>query len=553
MIEWLKIKNLALIQDAEIEFKEGLNIISGETGAGKSVIINALSLLFGERADKNIIRTDEAKCELSATLKIPDYAVTDINKILDKYSISSLNDNREIVLRRIITQNSSRQFINDINVTLNVLEVLSNLLIDFHGPDQHQSLLKNNSILAMIDSSGKLSKNREHCEKLYYRIKNIEEEITKLEESFPKQNEIEYYKHTVNEIKTVNPIENEDIELNTRYNLAANCKNIIETATVTKNHLYDSEESVYNILGNINKKLSNISIIDPENINKFTTSISAITSQIKDIAYDLENYSSKIELNDAEYAELETRLNLISGLKKRYGPTIKNVLDNLRSAQDNLYLYENSASIRQKLSETLRNAKNEYMIVAGELSTMRKKISKTFINDTKAKLKLLGFLQAEMSAVFTENQISSSGIDKLEIFFSANPGEKLSPLDSVASSGELSRIMLAIKSILSAADKIPILIFDEIDANIGGEIGKEVGKELKRIGRKHQIICISHLPQVASFADHHLQVKKNIIEKRTITTISALSEQEKVLEISRMLGGGKAAKIHAKEIVNSSE
>ncbi len=552
MIEWLRIKNLALIQDAEIEFKEGLNIISGETGAGKSVLINALSLLFGERADKNIIRSNEVKCELSATLKAPDYAAAEINKILNEYSIP-ISDDREIVLRRVITQNASRQFINDVNVTLNILESLSNLLIDFHGPDQHQSLLKNNSILAMIDSFGKLSDNRAQCEKLYNTIRNTEEEIAKLEQSLPNQNEIEYYKHLVNEIKTTNPGETEDMNLNSRYDLAANCKNIIETATTAKNRLYDSEESVYNILGNINKKLSDISRLDPENATKFTDCISAIISQIKDLSYDLENYSSKIDLNPAEYAELEARLNLISGLKRRYGPTLKEVISNLHSAENKLYLYDNSASIRQKLSETLKDTKNEFMTVAKELSKKRKKTSETFIAETKDKLKLLCFLRSEMAATFSENQISPSGIDKLGIMFSANPGEKLSPLDSVASSGELSRIMLAIKSVFSAADKIPILIFDEIDANIGGEVGKEVGKELKRIGKKHQVICISHLPHVASFADHHFQVKKSIIEGRTVTTISALSEQEKVLEISRMLGGGKAAKTHAKNIVTNKE
>lgn len=550
MIEWLRIKNLALIQDAEVEFKEGLNIISGETGAGKSVLVNALSLLFGERADKNIIRSNEAKCELSATLKIPDYADAEIRKILNEYSIPA-SDNNEIVLRRVITQTASRQFINDISVTLNILESLSCLLIDFHGPNQHQSLLKNSSILAMIDSFGKLSENREQCEELYSTIKNIEEEIAKLERSLPNQNEIEYYKHLIAEIKATNPGENEDVELSSRYSLAANCKNVIETANDAKNRLYDSEESVYNILGNINKKLLNILSLDPENSSKFVDCVSTITSQVKDLAYDLENYSSKIDLNSAEFAELDARLNLISGLKRRYGPTIKDVLENLHLAEDKLFLYENSASIRQKLLENLKSTQNTFMTVAKDLSRKRKKTSEIFITETKNKLKLLGFLRSEMSVVFTENQISPTGIDKLEIMFSANPGEKLSPLDSVASSGELSRIMLSIKSVLSAADKIPILIFDEIDANIGGEIGKEVGKELKRIGKKHQAICISHLPHVASFADHHFQVKKNIVDGRTVTTISTLSEQEKVLEISRMLGGGKAAKTHAKNIVNN--
>jgi DNA repair protein RecN (Recombination protein N) len=311
--------------------------------------------LFGERADKNIIRSNEVKCELSATLKIPDYAATEINKILSEYSIP-VSDDREILLRRVITQNASRQFINDTSATLNMLESLSNLLIDFHGPDQHQSLLKNSSILDMIDSFGRLSESREQCEKLYNTIKNTEEEIAQLEESLPNQNEIEYYKHLIHEIKTTNPGENEDIALNSRYNFAVNCKNIIETATNAKNRLYDSEESVYNILGNINRKLSDISRLDPENANKFTDCVSTITSQIKDLSYDLENYFSKIDLNGVEYAELEARLNLISGLKRRYGPTIKDVLNNLHSAENKLYLYENSTSIVQKLSENMKDS-----------------------------------------------------------------------------------------------------------------------------------------------------------------------------------------------------
>lgn len=548
MIEWLKIKNLALVQDAEIDFGKGLNIISGETGAGKSVIISAISILFGERTDKNVIRSGEAKCELSATIKLPGYLLHQIDPILKENSIG-MDISKELVFRRVITATSSRSFVNDTSVTLDTLNSIADLLLDFHGPREHQSLLNNNNLLFLIDSYGDCLALRKEVEEIYSQIKSLEKESSEIEKDIPNASEAEYLRHLTMEIAKVDPKPNEDFELYKNYKIASNSKSLIEAVNDAKYLLYDSETSVHNSLAAVIKKLSEAEKIDEENISKFTESLGQISSLIKDFNYDMDDYVSKIELDEAAFMELENRLGAVSNLKKKYGPAIEDVLLNQEKAQKKLDLIENSAFIRERLSKSLAEKTQLFMSTARSLSELRKKAGENFAEETLKKLKTLGFLNSRMEISFSETGISSTGIDKLDVLFSANKGEKLSSLKSVASSGELSRVMLAIKTVLSNSDQIPILIFDEIDANIGGEVANEVGKELRKLGREHQVICISHLAQVASFSDTHFLVRKEVKGERTFTQISTLSEKDKISEISRMLGGGKAAMAHASDML----
>lgn len=548
MIEWLKIKNLALVQDAEIDLGKGLNIISGETGAGKSVIISAISILFGERADKNVIRTGENKCELSAGINIPKYLLPRINPILEANSIE-LNPTGELAFRRVLTQSSSRSFINDTSVTLDTLSSIADFLLDFHGPEEHHSLLNNNNLLSLIDSYGECQKKRKEVETIYTEIKSLEKELGEIEKDLPNPSETEYLRHLISDISKVEPKPNEDFELYSRYKIVSNSKSLIESANDARYLLYDSENSVHNGIASVIRKLSDAEKIDERNIAKFSESLGQISSLVKDLNYDIEDYASKIELDEGGFLELENRLGAISNLKKKYGPAMEDVILAKEKAQKKLDLIDNFAFVKGRLNSSLNEKTKSFLSVATELSKLRKKAGGKFAEETAGKLKTLGFLNANLIISFSDTTISSSGIDKLEVLFSANKGEKLAPLKSVASSGELSRIMLAIKTVLSNSDLIPILIFDEIDANIGGEVANEVGTELKKLGKEHQVICISHLAQVASFADYHFLVRKEVKNERTFTEISLLSDSNKVKELSRMLGGGKAAVAHASDML----
>jgi DNA repair protein RecN (Recombination protein N) len=547
MIEWLKINNLALVQNADIEFKKGLNIISGETGAGKTVIINAISLLLGKRADKSIIRKGASRCDLSACFKIADIDKIKFADFFEKYCIPNIDNN--IIIRKVITTNSSRNFINDISITLPILNELRELLVDFHGPTEHQSLLKNSRQLEFLDIFDNLQPLSNECFILYQNIKKIEKEIFELKDKLPDAIEAEYLKRLIDEIESASPEENEDETLSKKYSMADNSKNILELISSSYAELYESDDSIFNILTRLNRLFSDYLKIDNEGFSKFTENIHSLTEQVKELAYDMEDYSSNIELDENELRTIEDRLNVISTLKRKYGPTINDIYISLKKAGNKLDQLQNFEHIQEELRKKLGESKSKYISLSDKLSTQRKKAAKEFVKQTIEKLHKLGFLKSYISIKFEKTAPSTTGTDKIDIQFSANPGEQLSSLKSVASSGELSRVMLAIKTVLSNADSIPTLIFDEIDANIGGEIASQVGHELLLLGKQHQILCISHLAQVASFADSHYSVSKSVIDGRTFTCINVLDKNTQIEELARMLGGSSMAKEHAKEML----
>ncbi len=548
MLTWLKIKNLALVEDAEIEFTSGLNIISGETGAGKSVIIGAVSLLLGKRSDKSIIRRGEDRCELSAGVLLSPELKKHLTPILEYHSIT-LVDN-ELLLRRVITPSSSRNYINDTNVTLTVLAKLGEYLVDFHGPNHNLSLLKPSTQLELIDRFGNLVKLREKCAELYIEVKQTEKELEELQSQLPDAIEAEHLKRIINDVEKVSPQVNEDMELSATHKIAANAQNILSLTSNAKHLLYDAEDSLLNRFGALNRDLEDLIKIDSENGDKFTARVDVITEEIKELAFDLEAYASGTELDEYELVRIENRLNEITILKRKYGPTIENVMETLDKAKERLNKLDNFEGLKNNIEIKLAQINTAYTQTASELSKKREKVAEKFSETTKTKLNKLGFLKADISVNFQSYAPSLTGIDKIEFLFTANPGEEKLPLRKVASSGEISRVMLAVKTVLTNADNVPILIFDEIDANIGGEVANQVGLELQNLGKKHHVLCISHQPQVAAFANSHYSVSKTVSDDlRTFTKILKLTDKERILEIARMLGGGKAAQEHAKEII----
>ena len=552
MLTWLKIKNLALVENAEIEFTSGLNIITGETGAGKSVILSAISLLFGKRSAKSIIRKGNNRCELSAGIKLTSNLIKTLKLFFDENSINFTDD--EILLRRVITPNSTRNFINDTNVTLSILGKLGDLLVDFHGPNQNQSLLKPAIQLQLLDRYGNLEQLRNKCSEYYSKIKKVKNDLSNLRSQLPDAIEAEYLKRIISEVDKLSPQPNEDKELSAEFEIAYNAKNIISIASQAKYLLYDAEESLLNQFAVLNKEVDSLVRIDEKNASVFIESIDDISTKIKDLAFDLEEYASGTELDESELNNLEERLGGITKLKRKYGPEIEDVLITADKARDRLDKLKNFENFKMELEFELEKLDSEYLTIADKLTLKRKKCSEKFSKSTVNKLIKLGFLKADISIDFQTIPPSTTGTDKIDYIFTANPGEDKLPLKKVASSGEISRVMLAIKTVLSNADEVPILIFDEVDANIGGKVATQVGNELRNLGKTHHVLCISHQPQVAAFGNSHFSVSKSVdSNNRTLTEILKLNTEEKVTEIGRMLGGGKAATKHAVEIISSQK
>ena len=548
MLHWLKIKNLALVEDAEIEFDKGFNIISGETGAGKSVIINAISLLLGKRADKTLIRTGKNRCELSCGVSPTGKSVQNLKAFFKENDIVS--EGNELILRKVITPTSTRNYINDSSVTLNILTKLGRELVDFHGPNQHHSLLKPSLQLEILDRYGNLGELKKECKKSYTEFKNAENELDELNQQLPDAIEAEHLRKIIREIDDVNPSEEEIDKLTEQFQLASNSKEILQIIYELKNILMDSENSLIDRFAHINRILFNLSKFDNKSSDEYTERITKISDEISELSIDLDDYTSNIEIDEQEYFLLEEKMNGVNSLKRRYGPTIEDVLNTLTKAQRKIEKLDNFETLKTQIENRVNKLKSQYKAIAEKLSGMRIKNSIQFSEAAKNALINLGFLKADISVEFQTQPPSLSGIDKIEILFCPNPGEDSLPLRNIASSGEISRVMLAVKTVLSDADNIPILIFDEIDANIGGEIAHQVGSELHKLAVKHHVLCISHLAQVASFADSHFKVDKEVIDSRTFSKIEKLNKEEQIREIARMLGGGKAAENHARELLN---
>ncbi|MCF7790423.1 MAG: DNA repair protein RecN [Victivallales bacterium] len=551
MLQWLTIKNLALVEDAEIDFKKGFNVISGETGAGKTVIINAVSLLLGQRVDKSLIRKGRARCELSACIYFPEKLKNKLKTFFETNGIE-FNGN-EVILRKVITHSSSRNYINDSSVTLNILSRLGSELFDFHGPNQHQSLLKPSLQLELLDKYSNCTKLKNECADAFKIMQEAELELKELKNKLPDAVEAGHLRKIIREIENAENFLYDEKNLIEQFNIVSNSKEILQILYEVKNDLQESEDSLISRLANTNRALYNLSKYDTKQSEDFIERVNGLTEEVNELSIDIDDYSSSIEIDEQEYLLLEEKTSSINTLKRLYGPSVEDIMTTLENARQRIETLDNFQYLKQDLEEKTEILREKYNKIAEKLSCERKKNARAFSEATGVTLKKLGFMKSEISVLFKESPPSRAGIDKIEIMFCPNPGEQNQPLKNIASSGEISRVMLAIKTVLSDADDVPILIFDEIDTNIGGKTAHRVGSELKKLGQKHHVLCISHLPQVASLADCHFRVAKEIIDSRTYSKIIKLDTKERVKEISRMLGNGDAAEKHARELLNSQQ
>ena len=537
MLTLLKIRNLALVDELAWELGSGLISVTGETGAGKSVIVGALKMILGERADKGLIRTGEDTCTIEAVFDLVDPA--EINAILEEGGLEPCEDT-QIIIRRSIGTTTNRQFINDSPVTLTLLKKAGERLVDLHGPHDHQSLLSQERQLAMLDA---FSGNESLLTDYRNNYRTWREKAQELEEiqnaSDASAQELELLRYQLDEITSANLTEDDGDELQERYHRSSNSSRLVELAAQAVSALTD-EDGILSRISDLQRLARDLDKLDPS-VSEKLSSLETASIELQDLEATLTDYAGELDIDPSEATSIEERVNLIESLKRKYGPTIADILSRCVAIADRLDNIDNRSEKIETLTSALAESRKKLDAVATKLSTTRKKSAPKLAKDIASQLKELGFKQSsfevELSSV---KEPTLHGSESCNFLFGPNPGEPLHPLRQIASSGEISRVMLAVKSSLAEQDATPLMVFDEIDANVGGEIARAVGKKMALLGQLHQVIAITHFPQVAATASAHFVVEKEVVAGRTRSKLYPVAGEKRINELVRMLGGGGA-------------
>lgn len=548
MLTLLKIRNLALVDELAWELDAGLIGVTGETGAGKSVIVGALKLVLGERADKSLIRTGEDQCLVEAVFELTHTA--GINPILEEGGLAPCDDN-QLIIRRTIGQSASRQYVNDSPVTLALLKRLGEHLVDLHGPHDHQSLLSADRQLAMLDayagSETPLATYREAYRS--WRTKHTAlEELRNAENAT--EHEIDLLKHQIGEIDAaqINPAEEQDLE--DRWRRANNASRLMESAAAAISTL-NGENGILERLGELQRLVRDLEKLDPS-ISEKTASLETAAVELQDLEGNLADYTDELEINPAEADTLAERVNLIESLKRKYGPSLADVLNRRDNAAARLDSIENRSDKIEQLEREVAEGRKALDAAGKSLASARRKAAPKLAKEISSQLKDLGFKQSSFEVpLLPLAEPGPHGLEAADFLFGPNPGEPLLPLRQIASSGEISRVMLAIKSALAEQDDTPLMVFDEIDANVGGEVARAVGAKMAALGTRHQVIAITHFPQVAATASLHFVVEKEVSAGRTRSRLFPVAGETRIQELVRMLGGGgQQARAMAASLLN---
>lgn len=544
MLNYLKVTDFALIADAEVEFSPRFNVITGESGSGKSLLMSALSQLLSPRANHSAIRTGAVRSTVTGIFTLPEKLLLLLKPELENAGIT-IEDNT-LTLRRVISASSTRNFINDTPVGAKLLSQTAAELLDLHAVNEHLSLTSPIRQLALLDKYAGLEDLLSRCREKFLLYGELQKEKTEFISSLPDEREARQLSRMVEDISAVSPQAGEDEALDARHRVASHAREVLSTISQLTGLLNDDENSIADQLGEVYRKLSGLAKIDESTFAGILTDCANLQEDTAALSRKIENLSGSVELDPAELEEIENRLSAIYQLKRRYAPDIEQILQLETDARSALKARENAQEHLQMLDNKAQAVWTELEEICSEISTVRRERAEAFAREVSAKLSAIGFKNAVLKPALTAAPISANGQDQLELLFSANQGEELRPLRKIASSGELSRLMLALKTVLADADEIPTVIFDEIDMNIGGEAANAVGNELSMLGQKHQIISISHLAQVASRADLHIQISKTESGGRTSSTVQVL--EDPVPELARMLGNGPAALEHARSL-----
>ncbi len=535
MLSLIKIRNLALVDELVWELGPGLIGVTGETGAGKSIIVGALKLVLGERADKSLIRSGEDACSVEAVFELshPDA----INDILADGGLSPCDDT-QLIVRRWIGQSTNRQFINDSPVTLTLLKRIGEHLVDLHGPHDHQSLLSTERQLAMLDAYANAETPLATYRETYrsWRVKSAELEDLRHAE-FASEQELELLRYQLEEITAANLQPEEEQDLQDRWRRASNATRLLESAAAAAAALA-GEAGILERLAHVQRLVRDLEKIDPS-VSDHTASLETALLDLQDLERNLVDYATQLDIDPAEADALEERVNLLESLKRKYGASLSDVLARRDAAAARLDTLDNRSGKLATLEQELTTCRATLDAAGKSLTTTRRKAAPKLAKEISNQLKELGFQQASFEAPLQPlTAPGAQGLESLEFQFGPNPGEPLLPLRQIASSGEISRVMLAVKSALAAQDATPLMVFDEIDANVGGEVACAVGRKMAALGTRHQVVAITHFPQVAATAAHHFVVEKEVSGGRTRSRLFPVSGEARIQELVRMLGGG---------------
>lgn len=549
MLQSLHVKNLALIDEAEVFFEEGLNILTGETGAGKSIIIGSINLALGAKADKDMIRTgaEYALVELIFRIDQPQQL-----KAIEALELPVEED--QIILQRKIMPNRNVCKVCGETVTARQLKQLAEILIDIHGQHEHQSLLQTSKQLEILDAYAgeELLSCKEKLQGMYQQYRKAAEELSHNEvDEETRRRESALAQFEWQEIEEAQLIPGEDEEVERTYQKLVNSQKIKEASSAAYSLCGYEDGGVGGNIGRALREIRSVSAYD-EALQEFEKQLLDLDSLFNDYNRGMAEYLSELDFDAELFDQTEKRLNLINHLKSKYGNSITDILDYQRKAQEKLTKYQDYDAYRMELEQKVNTLKEEVLNICARLSDIRSRNALRLADEMKKALEDLNFSSVafEIRVTKAEEQISANGYDKVVFLISTNTGEVPKELAQVASGGELSRIMLALKTLLADKDEIETLIFDEIDTGISGKTAWKVSEKMGILGRGHQLICITHLPQIAAMADAHFCIEKQVVDKRSITDIRRLQEEESIEELARMLG---AASITENVLNNARE
>ena len=550
MLQSLHVRNLAIVEDLTIEFEPGMNVITGETGAGKSVFIGALNLLMGERADRSLIRAGEEQCVVDAAFHLKD--TREIDAALHELGLAPCDEGQLLVRRIVSSSGGGRNFINDGPATVQALKRIGDVLVDMHGPHDHQSLLSPRFQVDLLDAFGRLDEPRANYAAIYRRLAALEDRRRALDDGDEQvAQQLDLLAFQVKELESAGLVAGEDVEVEKEQAVLANARQVLDLGQSISAALSEGDSSAFNALAQAQRSMNDLSRI-VEAAAGWRDEAKAIAMRIQELAHDVSDTIEKAEADPQRLQWLEERMAVYHRLKRKYGLDVPGLIARLGELKGRMHDLRTRGEQIAAIAAEADAARAELREAGKKLSRRRLAAAGKLAEAVTAELRKLGFQHGTFSVGMTPIEPGPVGMDAVEFGFAPNVGEPSRPLRAIASSGEISRVMLATKSVLAAHDRIPVLVFDEIDVNIGGPTANAVGAMLADVARTHQVLCITHLPQVAVHGGSHFAVTKEVTGNRTRTRITRLDDDGRAEEVARMLGGRDLTSVtlkHAREML----
>ena len=556
MLQELRIKNFAIIDELELSFSKGFNVITGETGAGKSIILNAVHLLLGDKATDELIRSSEEEASVEALFDVSRHKKV-LEKIKERDPKAQNESEDDFVIRRVLSRSGrGKVFVNGHLATLGMLSEIGEELLSIYGQHEHQSLQRVETHSDILDEFGGLVGLRGDVQSHFEKLTFLSEEIRSIQEEKDKRTkERDLMAFQSKEIEASKIQASEEEALKEERRILVHAEKLMGFANLSEEAVYGEEDSALGRIQTILRKGQEMGSIDPS-LSPLLKNLESIRIQLEEAALALRDYSRKVEINPARLEEVENRIEEIDRLKKKYGPTVEDILLFKKRIDETLQSFTSDEEKLSQLEVELEPLRKETAALAERLSKERKRTAVELKKSIEKELGSLGMKKTTFEVRIDPVSLSSKGIDRVEFLISPNIGEEVKPLAKIASGGELSRIMLAMKRILARVGGRQVLIFDEVDSGIGGAVAEVVGRKLRDLSQQHQVICVTHLPQIACFADSHHSVRKEVKGGRTVTFVDHLDKDSVVDEIARMLGGVKITdktRAHAREMIEQAK